>query len=97
MIPSTGLHRTMTRAGCRADGALGTAPASDQAHRGVRSAASVLLHEEVALTLVDWLRSLSPDFAFLLALPFFDAAVGLLGYLVRRRRKRLRREGDIGP
>jgi hypothetical protein len=43
------------------------------------------------MSLIAWLRSLPPDFAFLLALPFIVAAAGLLGDWVRHRRS-LRRK-----
>lgn len=35
--------------------------------------------------LIDWLGSLEPDFAFLLALPFMVALAGLAGEYVRGR------------
>ena len=37
------------------------------------------------MSLLDWLRDLPADFAFLLALPFIVASAGLLGDWVRRR------------
>jgi hypothetical protein len=46
---------------------------------------------ETNMSLLDWLRGLPADFAFLLALPFIVACVGLLGDWFRRRRS-LRRK-----
>ena len=43
--------------------------------------------------LVDWMRTLPPDFAFLLALPFLVGAAGLIADGRRRRTRALRQAG----
>jgi len=45
------------------------------------------MFDELQTGLADWWSTLTPEFAFLLALPFVVGAVGLLGDWVRKRRR----------
>ena len=43
--------------------------------------------ERLRFDLVQWWSTVTPEFAFLLALPFVVAGAALLGEMVRRRRR----------